>query len=205
MSLRCSFIFILFQITFSISDSKAQMRTVFCLGEQKSYNGLFAIFSLVHVSPFIPLSSSLNGAMEANSTSIKGMSVNHSDDEIWILSVNESVARKFFDVRYGHSSELCHLFGFSLGHSSRHRGRLHLLHLHWPSTGTKHSTQTICCCLEGPITNGSSHMISSRGFISLVATTTLPFCLENDILYGRHFVLVEELETKDAEEEEEEM
>ena len=41
--------------------------------------------------------------------------------------------------------------------------------------------------------NGSSDIISSRGFISLVATTTRPFSLVYKILYGRH-VMVSEID-----------
>ena len=39
--------------------------------------------------------------------------------------------------------------------------------------------------------NGSSDIISSRGFISLVATTTRPFSLVCKILYGRHIMVSE--------------
>ena len=91
-------------------------------------------------------------------------------------------------IKYGHSKDLCHWDELLTAQSVLHKGKLQSGHLTFPLTGSKHSTQTSCCCREGPIIKGSSDIISSRGLMSLVATTTRPFSLVNKILYGRHIV-----------------
>ena len=54
----------------------------------------------------------------------------------------------------GHSSVWCHRLSLIWLPHFWHIGRRQSGHVFFPSTGNRHSTQTICCCLEGPTTRG---------------------------------------------------
>ena len=93
---------------------------------------------------------------------------------LWSHTLNPCFCKK------GHSRVWCHRLSLIWLPHFWHIGRRQSGHVFFPSTGNRHSTQTICCCLEGPTTRGclSTKVITFVEFHTLLCLSIYSIRLE---------------------------